>query len=92
MTFIYAFIFIGAVIGAANLIMSYDEVKRSTLTVSAIFIVAAPLAALHIGIKPGVLEAAKQDIVSEEGPFIFCLLYTSPSPRDRQKSRMPSSA
>ena len=25
------------------------------------------------------------------GPWI-CLLYTSPSPRDRQKSRMPSSA
>ena len=24
--------------------------------------------------------------------FTFCLLYTSPSPRDRQKSRMPSSA
>ena len=24
--------------------------------------------------------------------FAFCLLYTSPSPRDRQKSRMPSSA
>ena len=24
--------------------------------------------------------------------FHFCLLYTSPSPRDRQKSRMPSSA
>ena len=23
---------------------------------------------------------------------MFCLLYTSPSPRDRQKSRMPSSA
>ena len=26
------------------------------------------------------------------GPFDTCLLYTSPSPRDRQKSRMPSSA
>src|SRR5665213_2221894 len=25
-------------------------------------------------------------------PVIECLLYTSPSPRDRQKSRMPSSA
>ena len=25
-------------------------------------------------------------------PFFTCLLYTSPSPRDRQKSRMPSSA
>ena len=23
---------------------------------------------------------------------VHCLLYTSPSPRDRQKSRMPSSA
>ena len=27
-----------------------------------------------------------------EGKFGTCLLYTSPSPRDRQKSRMPSSA
>ena len=26
------------------------------------------------------------------GHFVGCLLYTSPSPRDRQKSRMPSSA
>ena len=26
------------------------------------------------------------------GQFNDCLLYTSPSPRDRQKSRMPSSA
>ena len=26
------------------------------------------------------------------GTFADCLLYTSPSPRDRQKSRMPSSA
>ena len=24
--------------------------------------------------------------------YIFCLLYTSPSPRDRTRSRMPSSA
>ena len=26
------------------------------------------------------------------GLYLLCLLYTSPSPRDRQKSRMPSSA
>ena len=26
------------------------------------------------------------------GEYFSCLLYTSPSPRDRQKSRMPSSA
>ena len=30
--------------------------------------------------------------VSMTGSFGTCLLYTSPSPRDRQKSRMPSSA
>ena len=29
---------------------------------------------------------------SQKGQIIPCLLYTSPSPRDRQKSRMPSSA
>ena len=28
----------------------------------------------------------------DKGQFLICLLYTSPSPRDRQKSRMPSSA
>ena len=29
----------------------------------------------------------------QEGSLVLtCLLYTSPSPRDRQKSRMPSSA
>ena len=28
----------------------------------------------------------------EKATPITCLLYTSPSPRDRQKSRMPSSA
>ena len=32
--------------------------------------------------------ASKESVVMVEG----CLLYTSPSPRDRQKSRMPSSA
>src|SRR5664280_1869345 len=33
------------------------------------------------------------DLLRELGPrFGFCLLYTSPSPRDRTRSRMPSSA
>ena len=36
------------------------------------------LALKKVGCKVGLLDA--------------CLLYTSPSPRDRQKSRMPSSA
>ena len=32
------------------------------------------------------------DIENDFEPNYICLLYTSPSPRDRQKSRMPSSA
>ena len=39
--------------------------------------------AYHLYLQPG------PDVVDEAGG---CLLYTSPSPRDRQKSRMPSSA
>ena len=35
------------------------------------------------------LLANPHDVMVQDGP---CLLYTSPSPRDRQKSRMPSSA
>ena len=31
-------------------------------------------------------------ILRDDKHYPFCLLYTSPSPRDRQKSRMPSSA
>ena len=31
-------------------------------------------------------------IAIADGMYNSCLLYTSPSPRDRQKSRMPSSA
>ena len=39
------------------------------------------------------VKAGKQKVkLSEERRVKSCLLYTSPSPRDRQKSRMPSSA
>ena len=47
-------------------------------------------------------EAYKRSLKGKKAPvidgitgdqrFFICLLYTSPSPRDRQKSRMPSSA
>ena len=33
-----------------------------------------------------------ENVKTSEGFIMACLLYTSPSPRDRQKSRMPSSA
>ena len=45
------------------------------------------LAAMETEIKPKVLKTV--NTLTKE---YTCLLYTSPSPRDRQKSRMPSSA
>ena len=38
-----------------------------------------------------ILKCVAPDLSSFQN-FLTCLLYTSPSPRDRQKSRMPSSA
>ena len=43
---------------------------------------------VYIPDPTGVSELLEEDIRQ----YINCLLYTSPSPRDRQKSRMPSSA
>ena len=40
---------------------------------------------MPVGADPHDFQASAQQAVA-------CLLYTSPSPRDRQKSRMPSSA
>ena len=38
------------------------------------------------------LESVAETLSEAAASLIGCLLYTSPSPRDRQKSRMPSSA
>ena len=46
------------------------------------------------GLKIGIVATRWNDFMGQrmlEGAK-GCLLYTSPSPRDRQKSRMPSSA
>ena len=37
------------------------------------------------------IKSGKEDL-TKDYEYSSCLLYTSPSPRDRQKSRMPSSA
>ena len=48
------------------------------------------------GFLGGILErrrsAILQDLQDAEARLKTCLLYTSPSPRDRTRSRMPSSA
>ena len=47
----------------------------------------------HCGIFIEKGEVVVEDFGSRNGTFINgCLLYTSPSPRDKRQSRMPSSA
>ena len=43
---------------------------------------------------PVIIDHKTNQTVFESGAILiyFCLLYTSPSPRDRTRSRMPSSA
>ena len=48
----------------------------------------SPLRRVSVGLGPGELAAAL--LITVE--FYTCLLYTSPSPRDRTRPRMPSSA
>ena len=43
-------------------------------------------------INPDIYDRFGPNHQDQFGWFLTCLLYTSPSPRDRQKSRMPSSA
>ena len=73
------FIFFAGLAGLAiGLLISWPlaRAKISATELKAKSDVATELAQLH--------EQVKQ--------IAICLLYTSPSPRDRQKSRMPSSA
>ena len=44
------------------------------------------------GISESRLSLNQQGFLVFEGRVSFCLLYTSPSPRDQRGSRMPSSA
>ena len=37
-------------------------------------------------------NGASRSLFTKGYKYLFCLLYTSPSPRDRTRSRMPSSA
>ena len=46
----------------------------------------------EIGIDNDLIIEGSEDMIELNNGCICCLLYTSPSPRDRTRSRMPSSA
>ena len=61
--------------------------KHKLLFFMAFFLPCLVFAQGNVSVKGSVIGAVSNDPI----PGV-CLLYTSPSPRDRQKSRMPSSA
>ena len=47
---------------------------------------------LRAKLQQAIKGAFASPFLARPTPCIFCLLYTSPSPRDKRQSRMPSSA
>ena len=42
--------------------------------------------------EPPMINNPEYKVINQPLMYIYCLLYTSPSPRDKRQSRMPSSA
>ena len=70
-----------------------DVYKRQSLS-HLLFLVPVGIAAALVLIKmaPYRLKRLTVFLDPQSDPMGICLLYTSPSPRDRTRSRMPSSA
>ena len=69
-----------------NLSQELDKINISSKTIKAF---ATPR---RLAVYISELQSKQQDqIIEKKGPST-CLLYTSPSPRDKRQSRMPSSA
>ena len=77
---------VAAVPAAVAAVAADVAVAAVPAVVAAVLAVAAVAAVLAETWKPGELET------SRAGDLETCLLYTSPSPRDKRQSRMPSSA
>ena len=81
--------------GAMEVVNTFEELQDYCKIGSPFSI---PKAALTLaGFGPAFSEVVYPSLEKQLQAFgtgieITCLLYTSPSPRDRQKSRMPSSA
>ena len=65
--------------------------SKPTVLVSAPVATRSGYGARSRDVVRSLIELDRYDITINALPW-GCLLYTSPSPRDRQKSRMPSSA
>ena len=74
---------VGKTTTSVNLAASLAAMHRRVLLID---LDAQGNATMGVGVDKHTLERSIYDV------FIDCLLYTSPSPRDMRRSRMPSSA
>ena len=76
--------------------LSYKKIERSwkkRMKDTFVFLSASAFfAAIMLIAFFNFFDSPKEKMLIRELDNMACLLYTSPSPRDRQKSRMPSSA
>ena len=75
----------------------FSKLTRYTAAALLLGTIYAPASAQDYFISNAKLVTNGSDNIVEDADIVIrsgkiCLLYTSPSPRDRQKSRMPSSA
>ena len=73
--------------------ISMASILGIALGVTVLITTLAVMSGFQKEIRDRLLQMAAHATVSAEGaPMQDCLLYTSPSPRDKRQSRMPSSA
>ena len=66
------------------------DIEGTTSSISFVYDVMFPYVRQNV---ESFLDSSWDDVpVQECLPLLACLLYTSPSPRDKRQSRMPSSA
>ena len=74
-------------------LFAWSALAADKLTLQLKWVTQAQFAGYYVAKDKGYYSAEGLDVtIKPGGPDIACLLYTSPSPRDRTRSRMPSSA
>ena len=75
-----------------TLLQQFPELKADPTLVDAVREVSRQERELVAAVAADATMIPTSDDVAVEDRYKICLLYTSPSPRDRTRSRMPSSA
>ena len=79
-------------IGADCILVANDEVAKDEMRQSMLRLSKPQGMKLVIKSIEDSVKSIKSGVTDKYKMFIVCLLYTSPSPRDKRQSRMPSSA